>query len=423
MIKNLNIFFSDYGLNCDELDLNKEIQVFKQEMMDGYQKDSSLKMIDTHINFQEKVTDDSTAIVIDAGGTNLRIALVEFKENNSAKTIYLKKFPMIGLEKEVTANEFFEKLFFYLEPILKKSNKIGFCFSFPTEITPERDGIVIEMNKGVKIAGIEGIRIGQRLKDEIKFRGFGINYDVTVINDTVSCLLGGMIIDPIKQYDSFIGFILGTGTNTAFVEPIKENRIINIESGGYDKISSNWLDKMLDKKTDNPTKQKFEKMISGAYLGTLASILLQKAGEDQYFTYTFTQALSELAELTTEDISLFMDYPYSNYNRIGKLVNSEGSDDDRMVIFEIIDQLLLRSAKLVAINILGIMDYLDLGHSPVLPICISSEGSTFFKFKRLNSKILDEINHYSTEKRDYYCEFVEAKESTIFGTAIAALLE
>lgn len=130
MIKNLNIFFSDYGLNCDELDLNKEIQVFKQEMMDGYQKDSSLKMIDTHINFQEKVTDDSTAIVIDAGGTNLRIALVEFKENNSAKTIYLKKFPMIGLVKEVTANEFFEKLFFYLEPILKKATKSVFVFLF-----------------------------------------------------------------------------------------------------------------------------------------------------------------------------------------------------------------------------------------------------------------------------------------------------
>lgn len=423
MKKDLTFFFSDYGLDCGSIQLNKEIQTFKHEMNEGYKKQNSLKMISTYINFQDKVENDSTAIVIDAGGTNLRIALVEFKENNSAEIVYQKKFPMIGLEQEVTVDTFFEKLFSYLEPILQKSNKIGFCFSFPTEITPDRDGIVLEMNKGIKIRGIEGGRIGQRLKDELQSKGFGINYDVTVINDTVSCLLGGMIIDPLKQYDSFIGFILGTGTNTAFVEPNKENMIINIESGGYDKISSSWLDKELDKDTTNPNKQKFEKMISGAYLGSLAAILLQKAGEEQYFTYNFCQVIAELKELTTEDLSLFMEYPYSNYNRIGKLLNSDGSDDDRLVIYEIIDQLLLRSAKLVAINILGIMEYLNLGNLPVLPICVSSEGSTFFKFKQLNTKILNEINNYSTTSRQYHCEFVEAKESTIYGTAIAALLD
>lgn len=420
--RKLDSFFMETGISCQTLDLPQEVTKFKQAMSDGYQGNSSLKMIPTYINFQEKIAENSAAIVIDAGGTNLRIALVELRENNHAEITYLKKNPMIGLAEAVTVTEFFEQLVSYLEPIIQKTNKIGFCFSFPTTITPDRDGEVIEMNKGVTINGIAGVKLGEHLKEALQQHGFGINYDVSVVNDTVACLLGGMIIDPMKQYDTFIGFILGTGTNTAFVEPT-QSMIINIESGGYVGIPQHTIDLAMDMATDNCGKQTFEKMISGAYLGTLAKLLLQKASQAHFFTEKFGQTVMNLTHVSTEDLSLFMDYPYSNYNQIGKLINTDGSDDDRVLVFAIIDQLLTRSAKLVVINLIGIMDYLELGQQPSLPICISSEGSTFFKFKRLNQKILQEVNQYSKQEAKYFCEFVEARESTLYGTAIAALVE
>ena len=410
------------GISSQAIDLPSEIAKFKQEMSSGYQGRSSLKMIPTYVNFQEKIAENSAAIVIDAGGTNLRIALVELRENNHAEVTHLKKYPMIGLDGEVTATEFFEKLVSYLEPVIHRTNKIGFCFSFPTTITPDREGIVVEMNKGVTIKEIVGVKLGESLKEALKLHDFGINYDITVVNDTVACLLGGMIVDPMKQYETFIGFILGTGTNTAFVEP-KKNMIVNIESGGYAGFPQQSLDMILDKEMNNCGKQIFEKMISGAYLGALANLLLKEACQKQIFSEKFGKAVMNISEITTKDLSWFMDYPFSNYNILGKLLNTDGSDDDRVLVFAIIDQLLVRSAKLVAINIIGIMEYLNLGKQPSLPICISVEGSTFFKFKRLNQKILQEVNQYSKQEAKYFCEFIEAKESTLYGTAIAALVE
>lgn len=421
--RDFDCFIEENGISCHDIDMKKEVEKFKEEMKAGYEKKGSLKMIPTYINFQETTNKGLSAIVIDAGGTNLRIALIELMENSCAEIKYLKKYPMIGTEGEISVAEFFRQLIIYLEPIINQTNKIGFCFSFPTEITPEKDGIVLEMNKGIIINGIGGVKLGERLKEELQLRNYGTNYDVTVINDTVSCLLGGMIIDSMKQYDSFVGFILGTGTNTAFVDPSKQNMIINIESGGYDRIQQNAIDTQLDELSENRGKQKFEKMISGAYLGSLVLLLLKKAVEAEYFSEQFSRTLNPIQILTTEEISLFMEYPYSNYNKLGKLLNSDGDEEDRIVVFKIIDQLLTRSAKLVAINILGIMDYIRLGNVPVLPICISSEGSTFFKFKQLNRKILREVNQYSEYHKKYYCEFIEAKESTLYGTAVAALLD
>lgn len=423
MHSELNKYLYELGMSDENVMLSEEIRAFNLEMRQGLlNEESSLKMIPTYISVDDKQFDGKKAIVIDAGGTNLRIALVEFDAQNNATIVYLKKYPMIGLEEKVTAEQFFQILVTYLEPIIYETNKIGFCFSFPTKITEERDGIVLGLNKGIQISGIEGRSLGEELTSELIRQGLGKHFDITIINDTVACLLGGTTIDPLRQYDSFVGFILGTGTNTAYIEADKNNMIINVESGGYGNIKQGICDEQLDQLTVNSGEQKFEKMISGAYLGPLCFEIIKKVASDQqFFSEKFRSNIHSLTALTTEDISHFTEYPYSTYNKIGKLLITFGNEADREIVYEIIDCLLKRCAKLIAVNIFGILNRIEKGNTKHLPVCISTEGSTFFKFELLNKRINQQIQQL-TEALGYgFCRFVEAKDSTIFGTAVAVL--
>ncbi len=111
-----------------------------------------------------------------------------------------------------------------------------------------------------------------------------------IVNDTVGTLIAHAYSDP----QTYISVILGTGTNAAYVEKADNvpkwagNEgyvVINTEWGNYGEPSvlpiSRW-DENLDRRSSNPKKQIFEKMISGMYLGEVARLIiadLVKAGE------------------------------------------------------------------------------------------------------------------------------------------------
>ena len=52
----------------------------------------------------------------------------------------------------------------------------------------------------------------------------------------------------------YVVFILGTGTNTAYLE---NGEAINVESGGFDKLFRTEIDLEVDAATNNPGKQVF----------------------------------------------------------------------------------------------------------------------------------------------------------------------
>ena len=56
-----------------------------------------------------------------------------------------------------------------------------------------------------------------------------------MLNDTVAALLAGHAIAPVgKKYSSYIGLILGTGLNAAYIQPAREGiakQIVVCESG------------------------------------------------------------------------------------------------------------------------------------------------------------------------------------------------
>ena len=113
-------------------------------------KDSDEDMIKTYCNPPEASAKGKSVIVIDAGGTNFRSCLVTFDENGTPSISEMEKTKMPGIEKELNKKDFFEQIAANLEHLKNKSDRIGFCFSYPMEIQQNGDGILLGFSKEVK---------------------------------------------------------------------------------------------------------------------------------------------------------------------------------------------------------------------------------------------------------------------------------
>ncbi len=107
-------------------------------------------MIQTYTLPPEKKILNKSVIVIDAGGTNFRSCLVTFDSLGNASISDLEKTKMPGIEKELSKKEFFAQIAKNLEHLKNKATSIGFCFSYPTKITKDGNGIVMGFSKEVK---------------------------------------------------------------------------------------------------------------------------------------------------------------------------------------------------------------------------------------------------------------------------------
>jgi hexokinase len=427
----LKEFIRQNGLLVDYAYFEENLELFINEMKKGLAgENSSLKMIPTYVSIDNIPEKRDSVIVIDAGGTNLRIALVSF-ESNIPSISYFKKYPMLGTKGAVTKNEFFSTLAEYLVPIADKSKNIGFCFSFPAEILPNRDGRAINLSKEVIIDGIENSLIGEPLKNALSDKGFDIS-NIVIINDTVASLLGAKAVHGDRVFDSYIGFILGTGTNSCYIENnfhILKNEhlknkpgscIINIESGGYAKAPRTHVDESFDSLTEKPGEQLFEKMISGAYQGELLLEFIRAAAANGCFSKSFEEKLKTVSSLESKEIDDFCYYPYGD-NKLACL--SKDNYKDLISLYELIDAFFERAAVLSVVNLAAIMKMTGTGKNPCRPVCISAEGSTFYKCKLLNEKINYYMTAFVKKQLNIYSEFVKVENSTIYGTALAGLID
>ena len=153
-------FLRENGLTPGKLDFQHWVAEFQREMAAGLAGEkSSLRMIPTYLSAQALPQSGEPVIVLDAGGTNLRIALMEFTPEGP-KASYFNTVPMLGTQGRLTIAEFYDRLAALVAPIADKSGRIGFCFSFPCEILPDLDGKVLHFDKEVNISGAEGSILG-----------------------------------------------------------------------------------------------------------------------------------------------------------------------------------------------------------------------------------------------------------------------
>ena len=407
-------FLQKYSMAPESIDLHSCTMAFCRELQAGLEgKESSLMMIPTYISPGHGSLAGKTAIAIDAGGTNMRTALVSFTEIGADISDFTAS-PMPGTQGQISRQEFYDAVISRIKPLAGKADSVGFCFSYPAEILPNKDARVIRFNKEVRIDDSEGMLLCAPLKERFPDKNF------VVLNDTVAAQLGsdaGIAAD--------VGFILGTGTNTCYTEKgesIKKlpgttgRMIINTESAGFDKFPLGEFERRFDETTAIPGDHLYEKAVSGAYHSGIVYLTALQAGKDGLLSGETYAGLETCGGFTGVEVDEFERHP----DGTGKIASLCSCEIDRNVLYHIVDFAMERAARLVTANLAGVMLQADLGIDS--PAFISAEGSTFHKSFLLRPKMEQYIKTYIEAQLGRRCVFVSGKDVNLAGAAAAAIL-
>ena len=419
-------FLKKHGLRAEDVDSDKVLDFFSSEMKKGLEgEESSLAMIATYTEAGNDIPDGESVIVMDAGGTNFRTCLVTFNDG-VAEISDFQKVGMPGAKKEVSKKEFFSILADNIQRFMGKSKKIGFCFSYAAEITPDHDGIPLMFSKEIKAPEVIGKRLGKELLAELAGRGYDTEgMTVSIVNDTVATLLAAKAAYK-GDASTYIGFILGTGTNTAYVERnsnIKKlslsegSQIINVESGCL-KLELSEIDEEFMKTTKDSNSYHLEKKISGAYLGPFALFVLKKAAEEGVFSSQSVEKLSEMNDLETKDVGGFLREAGDFSNPLSFFsANKEDAKNAYIIMRSIVE----RSGKLTAINLTAAVIASGEGDDPRRPVVINADGTTFYKTCFLEDYVKEYLDQILWKKEGKVCQIVSIDNSPTIGAAIAGL--
>jgi hexokinase len=424
-------FLKQCRASHDDVDMGRLCDVFHSEMLKGLAgRDSSLAMIPTYVEAGKDVPAGEPVVVLDAGGTNFRVATVRFDSSGKAAVENLIQKPMPGLERETAKDEFFATIVEYMAGVANASNRIGFCFSYPTEILPSKDGRLIRFCKEVKAKEVEGELIGKNLLAAMARAGHKGHKTVVILNDTVATLLAGASVSREMLFDGYVGFILGTGSNCCYAESNRNitkisgldaaaEQIVNVESGAFAGAPRGTIDLQLDESTLDPGRYTFEKMFSGAYLGPLCLKALQEGARASLLSKAVAEKMLAVKELQTKDVNGFLRSPYGRSPLT--TVCAAGTAQDRAVVWHVLDGLIERAAKLVAALLASVVLKTDKGKNPCEPVCITAEGTTFYEMKSLKTRIECYLRSFLQEQHGRYFEIVKVDNATLIGAAIAGL--
>ncbi len=411
-----------------EIDRQAMVATFISEMEKGLRGEpSSLMMIPTYVGVNGRIPEGSKAAVLDAGGTNFRGGVVTIPPAITDK----QNQPMPGTKGEVDEETFYKAFADEVKRVLPlaTTKKIGWCFSYPAEATPDLDAKLVHWTKNIQAPAILGQYVGKELLARL---GGG---EIAIVNDTVATLLAAKATEGDKTYSSYIGFILGTGTNSAYVEKNANiaklsgvdpdgSMIINAESGGFDKIEQSEFDKAADRKTGNPGNHIFEKMIAGAYLGGIGLEIYKAAAKEGLFSKKAADALAGLGALETMDFDNFC----ASFRKEGRdnVLDAifEDADDAKMArrlglpVFE-------RAAVLTAVHLAAFVIKSGEGDDPSAPVAINADGLTYYKTRAIPfaETVTKELDELLVRRRNiHYAITPQVDDAPMVGAGIVAML-
>ena len=420
MTELVRTFLTRYGMLDPDLNIRTLADQMKKEMERGLRgEQSSYPMIPTYLKTTGKIPEGQYVAVIDAGGTNFRSALAHF-ENGRCIEERVKKTGMPGIGRPATWAEFISFVADAIEDLMPLTDRIGFCFSYSAEITPEIDGRVVCIDKEVTITGCEGQLVGESLCAELARRGYPGKRAV-ILNDTAAVQLGGMAKHLNDGYAGCFGQVSGTGTNTCCTVPGEKiaklgaaahDMIVNLECGMYDGLSQGRFDKQLDLQSHNPGQKRFEKMTAGVYLGEVCHLALRQAAEDGLFSGECAAKIKALPHVHSSAADEWA---------CGKGMEAlSANEQDAEIISEIAAFLFERSAKLMCANLTAMAELVDAGRNG--KTAIFAEGSLVQRNHIYRPALTALVEGELQNGLGRDVELVLEEDTTLPGAAAAALL-
>lgn len=356
--------------------MQRMVRDFHAEMRRGLRGESgSLKMLPAFIDCPAG-NEQGEFIGLDLGGTHFRVLFVRLEGQGRALVRHAARYTIPPALTSGAGVELFDFIARSIKQFLaehdleqKKRIALGFTFSFPIEQTSSYSGRLIKWTKGFSATGVAGRDVAGLLADGLRRQGIENMEIAALVNDTVGTLLAGAYADP--KCD--MGVIFGTGTNCCYREStpaIVRNpglqktagrMIVNIEWGNFNCLPVNDYDRLLDRDSDNPGKQRMEKMVSGMYLGELARLVIM----DAFAKAGIVCAGNGLAKggLTTRDMADLETDPTPNLTGVEALLAKAGcgrtTPEQRQCVREICRHVSQRAARIGAAAISAVATWMD----------------------------------------------------------------
>ncbi len=422
-------FLAENGFVIGEkIDRHGMISLFLSEMDKGLKGEpSSLRMIPAYVGVNGRIPEGAKAAVLDAGGTNFRSAIVSIPPKVEDR----RNQPMPGSQGPVGEDEFYAAFAAELKRVAPQATakRYGWCFSYNADVTPELDARLNCWTKGIQAPEIVGQYVGKEL---LKRLGGG---QVAIVNDTVATLLAAKATEGDRTYSSYIGFILGTGTNTAYVErnvnivkcpelDPEGSMIINAESGSMDKVATSKFDQAMDQKQIDPGHNIFEKMIAGAYLGGIGLEIWKAAAKEGMFSDKAAAGIGGLGQLATIDFDNFC-AGVKLEGRENPLDTVFAQPEDAKMARRLGIPVFERAAVLTAVHLAAFCIKSGGGADPSAPIAINADGSTYYKTRAIPfaETVKRELDDMLIRRRNiHYCITPQVDDAPMVGAAIAAML-
>ena len=395
-------FIMRHQLLPEHIDAQSCLAQLLDEMKQGLEGKGRIPMIPSYLPLSIKPVTGQPCCVMDAGGTNLRVAKAVFGEDGSCHLSELRKDAMPGTYGELSFHDFYHKLGEYVKDT-GCTERVGLCFSYNVLLNRNLDGILDSWCKEVRVPEAPGKPVGASLRQAIG----GDCKSVRVLNDSTAALLGAHACDPAIT----VGLILGTGINVCYVEQCRnipkvpdglrsDSMIISTEIGEFSGFPKSTFDRAVIAASDEPNMAHAEKQCAGAYLGELICGAWQTAVREGLLEDAFGR------EVSLPEIS---DY----------LAGKETSIPDSAAAKEIGRVMLHRAAKIAAILTAG----------PVLRSCptggectIVIEGSQFTKLTGFGESFCIELEML-LKSHDIRFTVAQVENSCMIGAALAAFAE
>ncbi|NXJ06673.1 HXK3 protein, partial [Odontophorus gujanensis] len=426
-------------LRLSRADLERVQALMRQEMERGLDRESnaesSLRMLPTYVCHTPDGTERGEFLALDLGGTNFRVLVVRVGQDNIHMTSDIYVIPTAIMQG--TGEALFDHIIECIEDFQMKQElmgqvlPLGFTFSFPCQQLGLDKAVLLNWTKGFSASGCVGQDVVQMLRDAAQRNQRVALKVVAVVNDTVGTMMACGYHDPKCE----IGLIVGTGTNTCYMEERAkvgtvegdEGRMcINMEWGAFgdngclDNIFTSF-DQLVDEKSINAGRQRFEKLISGMYLGEIVRHILMALVEEQVlFRGKPSHKLQNKDIFQTKFLST-IETPGLALLQVQGILRSlelDASFEDSVLVQEVCQTVSLRAAHLCAAGMAAVVEKMRESRGlEQLTITVGVDG-TLYKMHPHFSQNLQQMLRELAPRCDV--TFLQSEDGSGKGAALVA---
>jgi hexokinase len=381
---------------------------------------SSLRMLQTFTR-QPCGRERGRVVVVDWGGSKARAGVVELDGAGAARVLAEETHTFSEAEKRGTPEPVFDLIAGAVGRVVRAHRiaaaPLAFVYSYPARLERIDRAMALAATKGWRLQGLVGQDVAALLGAALRRAGLDRVAVTAVANDTVAALMlqsyRARGRDP-EAHPADIGLILGTGTNQA--ADLGAAGIRNLESGNFDGVAAveTPYDAALDREVD-PGAQRFEKMVSGHYLGEILRRALQTVpgwaapGLASPFALDGVH-LSRLAADSTAALD--------DVDALLRALGVASSRPERHAVRALGAAVARRAARLVAAALLGTLRFVD----PRLDgrRTIAVDGSLWGGYPGFGALVRETLGELAGAERAARIETVFVKDSTSAGAAVIA---